>query len=137
MNDQNPELGFETFARGIQLINSVLADKALIKEELTINSYYLLLKDLPEDYYLEGVMFLAKNHKSPHFTPSVNDIRNAVYRELYCGRTKDEFLALMEVQKQTKVVYSDDKLNRSINYFLSNDISEMIEYNQPERKQLS
>lgn len=55
-------LSAETFARGIQLMNSVCTKQ--IETDDTMNVYYMSLSDLEDSVYLESIMSLIKTKEN-------------------------------------------------------------------------
>lgn len=101
----------ETFARGIQLINTVLIQNAQIKSTDTLNSYYLLLEDITDENYLAGVLALMKRWKNPQFVPGPGEIRESAEKEMFGGLTKEEMILVDMVYKRTGTSFSDKKMN--------------------------
>lgn len=120
----NSALNRETFVRGMQLIASILSKKVseTFNNQLTVDSYYLLLKDLPNEFFLFGIMDLAKSWDNVHFVPSPSQIRSKVLEYAYCGYSEEEYNNLLKVKTITHVIYSDQKLERSLSYFIDNNI---------------
>jgi len=102
----------EIFARGLQLINAILSKNSQIAITSTIDSYYLLLNDLPNSYFLAGVKALMKEWKNPHFIPGPGEIRAAVENEMFGGLTKDEFILIARTYSITKQELSDPVINK-------------------------
>lgn len=122
-------LGREPFARGLQLINSVLSKNSQIELKTTIDSYYLLLQDLPSGYFLEGVHALMKDWKNPHFKPGPGEIREAVENIIYQGLEKEEIVLLAKAYKETKKPLKNQNLNNLIQSLDLNKIeSNVIEF---------
>jgi len=112
-----------TFARGLQLINAVLSKNAQIETNDSIDSYYFLLKDLPAEYFLNGISNLMRSWKNPHFIPGPGEIREAVEKEMFGGLSKEEFKLIMKTYELTKKPISNLKIqnlieNKEINQFL-------------------
>jgi hypothetical protein len=66
----------EEFGRGLQLINSVCTKQ--IDTDDTIETYYLLLKDLNKEDYLTAILDLLKTKENIYNPISPAEIRNKV-----------------------------------------------------------
>lgn len=117
-------LSKQTFARGLQLINAVLGKNSQIETTSTLDSYYLLLKDLPDQCFLEGVVQLMKYWENPHFKPGPGEIRKAVENIMYAGLSKEEFLLVAKAYKETGKEYSNPALNNMLKLVDLNSLSE-------------
>jgi hypothetical protein len=74
-------LSAETFARGIQLMNSVCTKQ--IETDDTMNVYFMSLSDLEDSIYLESIMLLIKTKENTFapFSPAeiinkANELKN-------------------------------------------------------------
>ncbi len=105
----------QTFAQGIKLINAVLGKNCQLDSKETLDSYYLLLQDLPDQLFLQGVVNLMKNWDNPHFKPGPGEIRKQIETIMYCGLTKEEFVLVAKTFKETN------------HKFINHDISNLLE----------
>lgn len=105
-------LSKKTFARGIQLINSVLVKNSQINTNESLDSYYFLLADLPEEDFLLGVTQLMKNWTTTGFIPSPIEIREAVEKVMFNGLSKEEFILIAQAFKHNPglIKISDQKI---------------------------
>jgi len=101
----------ETFARGLQLINAILSKNAQIEVKSTIESYYILLSDLPNQFFIQGVTNLMKNWNNPHFKPGPGEIRKYVEDIMYGGLSREEFILIAKSYKSTGKDYSNPMIN--------------------------
>lgn len=117
----------KVYIRGIQFLSIILATNANqnFQNKEVIETYYYLLKDLPTAFFLEGINSLVKKIENVHFIPSPKQIRDAVLNEAFCGYNIDEFENLLKVKKATGIIYSDPKLENSLNYYMTDNL--MIE----------
>lgn len=102
----------ETFARGLQLINSILAKNSQLNSPDTMSGYYLLLEDIEDEDYINGVRALMKRWKNPHFIPGPGEIRDAAEKEKFGGLTLDEMVLIQQAYKKTNILFSDNKINQ-------------------------
>ena len=102
----------ETFGRGLQLINSILAKNSQLDSQVTINGYFLLLEDIDDEDYINGIRSLMKQWKNPHFIPGPGEIREAAEKEKFGGLTLDEMVLIQQAYKKTNVLFSDNKINK-------------------------
>ncbi len=112
-----------TFANGIKLINAVLGKNCQLESKETLDSYFLLLKDLPDQIFLQGVTNLMKNWDNPHFKPGPGEIRKNVEEIMFCGLSKEEFILVAKTFKETNHKF----INKDINNLLESDnLNEII-----------
>lgn len=112
-----------TFANGIKLINSILGKNCQLDSKETLDSYYLLLQDLPEQLFLQGITDLMKNWDNPHFKPGPGEIRKSVENIMFCGLSKEEFILVAKTFKETNHKF----INKDINNLLESDnLNEII-----------
>ena len=105
------------FARGVQLINSVLTKNSQINTRESLDSYYFLLADLLEEDFLLGVSNLMRNWTTTGFIPSPAEIREAVEKVMFNGLSKEEFLLIAQAFKHNPglIKISDRKIINLIN----------------------
>lgn len=115
----------EIFGRGMQLLSVILVEKINVNfsSRPFLDVYYMLLKDLPSELFNEGIIELAKNWHNPHILPSAKNIRDSVLNQVMNGNTKQEMESLIKAKKLTGVVYSDQKLDRCVNYMINNNLN--------------
>lgn len=115
----------EIFGRGMQLLSVILVEKINVNfsSRPFLDVYYMLLKDLPSELFNEGIIELAKNWHNPHILPSAKNIRDSVVNQIMNGNTKQEMESLIKAKKLTGVVYSDQKLDRCVNYMINNNLN--------------
>lgn len=112
-----------TFANGIKLINAVLGKNCQLESKETLDSYYFLLSDLPDQIFLQGVTNLMKSWDNPHFKPGPGEIRKHVENIMFCGLTKEEFILVAKTFKETNHKF----INKDINNLLESDnLNEII-----------
>ena len=71
-----------TFANGIKLINAVLGKNCQLDTKDTLDSYYLLLQDLPDELFLRGVTVTGEEFPIKPDDKTFITIRNVPYTEL-------------------------------------------------------
>ncbi len=77
-------LNRETFARGIQIMNSIII-KPLNSDD-TMDMYFMVLEDLEPDAYIKGMLHLVKTKKYIQTPFSPGEIREA--SELFSGNNE-------------------------------------------------
>jgi len=120
----NKVLNIETFAKGIELINTILAKNAKITNNETLDTYYILLQDINNELYMKGIISLLKSWENPHFIPSPAQIIEEVNKVLLCGLDKEDFILLAKAYKLTGKKYKNNEINRVLEII---DIDKMID----------
>lgn len=122
-------LSKQTFAQGIKLINAVLGKNCQLESKETLDSYYLLLQDLPDQLFLQGIINLMKNWDNPHFKPGPGEIRKQIENLMYCGLTKEEFVLVARTFKETNHKFKDNNVNNLLTNTNLNEIL-VIDYKE-------
>lgn len=129
------KLDKDVFTKGLQLICSILTDnasKSFYSREKN-SSYYLLLSDIPSEIFLDGVMDFCRKWHNTSFVPSPGEIRAGILERFYCGYSKEEFINLLKTKKMTNVKYSNDLLEKNLNFTIMNNIDiNKISYQESE-----
>lgn len=101
----------QTFARGLQLINSVCVKQ--IETDDTINIYHLSLQDLDDDIYLSSIMNLIKTKENIYnpFSPAeiINKARELTNQDMLIEDLFDKLkLDIIKYGYENKPIYPDE-----------------------------
>lgn len=106
--DNKKSLSEEAFARGIEMLNSILTPNMRIQDARQFDVYYQFLMQYSDEDFINGIELLIKEWSSPTSPPTVKTIDSFIKKAKF-GLDDNEIQLVQDVYAMLSDLATEDK----------------------------